>query len=178
MAVRRIAFPIVFKKNDNQYSQTYGKYYPEAYRPATLSLSGLIERVAFEQSVYSRDIVRGVIEKVTKVMVELIEGGQPVKWDGLGTFTPYTESVKNGASAQQLVDPNFTGADYVKGIHIRFIPENEKGEELTSVKFKDLCVIETKGVLQKTVYGEGAAAKKFFKLLTINEFKENLEPQP
>ena len=71
MAERKIAFNIAFKKNDNQYNAGYGQYYPEAYSGTVLSLRGLIERVAFDQSVYSRDIVRGVVQRLTTVMVEL-----------------------------------------------------------------------------------------------------------
>jgi hypothetical protein len=102
MAQRKIAFPIVYKQNQNEQSAAYGKYYPEAYPPETLSLRGLIERVAFDQSVYSRDIAEGVIQRLTRVRVELLTGGQPVKWDGLGTFTPKIESVKGGVTETQL----------------------------------------------------------------------------
>ena len=49
-----------------------------------------------DQSVYSRDICEGVIQRLTKVMVELLQSGQPVKWDGLGTFTPKVESALLG----------------------------------------------------------------------------------
>ena len=79
MAVRKIAFPVVYQQNQNVQSEAYGKYYPKPYTPDTLSLRGLIERVAMDQSVYSRDIVGGVIQRLTKVMVELLQGGQPVK---------------------------------------------------------------------------------------------------
>ena len=34
------------------------------------AVRGLIERVAFDQSVYSRDIIEGVIQKLTTVMVD------------------------------------------------------------------------------------------------------------
>ena len=67
MAERKIAFNIAFKKNDNQYNAGYGQYYPEAYSGTVLSLRGLIERVAFDQSVYSRDIIEGVITKLRTI---------------------------------------------------------------------------------------------------------------
>ena len=102
MAVRKIAFPVVYQQNQNDQSSAYGKYYPKPYKPDTLSLRGLIERVAMDQSVYSRDIVEGVIQRLTKVMVELLQGGQPVKWDGLGTFTPKVESARGGMTEAKL----------------------------------------------------------------------------
>jgi predicted histone-like DNA-binding protein len=102
--------------------------------------------VAFGQSVYSRDIVEGVIQKLTTVMVELLKSGQPVKWDGLGTFTPNIQS--RGVSQIKNVS-----VDQIQGVHINFIPENAKGEELTSKKFKDLCVFEVLGYLVSTNIG-------------------------
>ena len=99
MATRKIKFPVVLRQNDNSYSQDYGRYYPEAVPGETLSLSGLLAMVAFDQSVYTEDIVKGVVQAVTRSMVELLKEGQPVKWDGLGTFTPRVEEASATASA-------------------------------------------------------------------------------
>ena len=63
MATKVIKFPVAYRQNTNSYSSVYGHYFPIAWRPETLSLRGLIERVAFSQSVYSRDIIEGVIQK-------------------------------------------------------------------------------------------------------------------
>ena len=160
MAVKKVTFGIAFKQNRNQTSQAYGKYYPEAWTPETLNLRGLVERVAMDQSVYSRDICEGVIQRLTKVMVELLQSGQPVKWDGLGTFTPKVESARGGLTEAKLADGDFNVADVVEGIHVRFIPENSKGEELTSSKFKDSCVLETLGIIELTQTNPGCAQGK------------------
>jgi len=159
MAVRKIAFPVVYQQNQNDQSNAYGKYYPKPYKPDTLSLRGLIERVAMDQSVYSRDIVEGVIQRLTKVMVELLQGGQPVKWDGLGTFTPTIESVKGGATEAQL-KAGVDVRDVINGVHIRFIPENEKGEEITSRKFKDLVVFTVMGIAERVSAGLTSGGKQ------------------
>ena len=146
MAVNTIAFPVAARQNNNDSSTAYGKWFLVPYWPETLTLRGLIERVAFGQSVYSRDIVEGVIQKLTTVMVELLKSGQPVKWDGLGTFTPNLQS--KGVTQIKNVS-----VDQIQGVHINFIPENAKGEELTSKKFKDLCVFEVLGYLVSTNIG-------------------------
>ena len=159
MAVRKIAFPVVYQQNQNDQSSAYGKYYPKPYKPDTLSLRGLIERVAMDQSVYSRDIVEGVIQRLTKVMVELLQGGQPVKWDGLGTFTPTIESEKGGATEAQL-KAGVDEREVIAGVHIRFIPENEKGEEITSRKFKDLVVFTVMGVAERVSAGLTSGGKQ------------------
>lgn len=145
MATQVIAFPVVARQNTNDDSTAYGKWFLVPYWPETLNLRGLIERVAFSQSVYSRDIVEGVISKLTEVMVELLKSGQPVKWDGLGTFTPNITSIGRANILSVAVDQ-------IKGVRINFIPENAKGEELTSKKFKDLCVFDLLGkiVTKKT----------------------------
>ena len=146
MAVNTIAFPVAARQNTNVISSAYGKWFLVPYWPETLTLRGLIERVAFGQSVYSRDIVEGVIQKLTTVMVELLKSGQPVKWDGLGTFTPNLQS--KGVTQIKNVS-----VDQIQGVHINFIPENAKGEELTSKKFKDLCIFEVLGYLVSTNIG-------------------------
>jgi len=172
MAIRQIQFPIVYKQNQNSESAGFGKYYPYAWKPETLELRGLIERVAMDQSVYSRDIVEGVIQRLTKVMVELLEGGQPVKWDGLGTFTPSVESVKGGYTEHQI-KAGANVRDAIAGVHIRFIPENEKGEEITSRKFKDLVTFVVEGIARRVEVGTTAGGKKKYatNIQSLEDFK-------
>lgn len=135
MATRRLSFAYVLKQNKNDDSTAYGKWFAEAYSPTdTLSLKGLCERVAMNQSVFTPEIARGVIDKLTTDMSELLRSATAVKWDGLGTFRPSVES--EGANEPEQYDVN----TMVKGIHIRFIPVNDKGEELTSRKFADSLV--------------------------------------
>ena len=160
----------MYKQNQNEQSAAYGKYYPEAYPPETLSLRGLIERVAFDQSVYSRDIVEGVIQKLTRVMVELLTGGQPVKWDGLGTFTPKIESVKGGVTEAQLKAGSVNVRDAIEGVHIRFIPENEKGEELTSRRMKDAITFTVEGVKILTKVGVAPNQKTLVTIESLEKF--------
>ena len=140
MAVQVIAFPVAARQNTNDDSTAYGKWFLVPFWPETLTLRGLIERVAFDQSVYSRDIVEGVIQKLTTVMVELLRSGQPVKWDGLGTFTPNINS-------KGVNDTDSVSVDQIQGVKINFIPENSKGEQLTSKAFKDLCTFSILGKL-------------------------------
>ena len=172
MAVRKIAFPVVYQQNTNNQSLAYGKYYPRPYKPDTLSLRGLVERVAMDQSVYSRDIVEGVIQRLTKVMVELLQGGQPVKWDGLGTFTPNI----NGTGVNEVSQ---VSVDQIKGVKINFIPENSKGEQLTSKAFKDLCTFSVLGKLITTKEEHTAASgKKYYTYTRILQPLDYTPPQP
>ncbi len=152
MAVQIIAFPVVARQNTNDDSTAFGKWFLTPYWPETL-LRGLIERVAFSQSVYSRDIVEGVITKLTEVMVELLKSGQPVKWDGLGTFTPNVHS-------KGVNDTESVSVDQIQGVTINFIPENSKGEQLTSKKLKDLCTFDILGRIETTKKTKTSASGK------------------
>lgn len=160
MAVNVVAFPVAARQNKNDDSTAYGKYFLVPWYPETLTLRGLIERVAFDQSVYSRDIVEGVIQKLTTVMVELLKSGQPVKWDGLGTFTPTVTCEKHGRANFSTV-----GVDQIQGVHIRFIPENAKGEQLTSRAFKDLCTFELVGRIETEKIDLGNGKYKYQQIL-------------
>lgn len=165
-------FPVVLAKNNNEENAGFGHYYPRTNKPQTLDLRGLIERVAFDQSVYSRDIIEGVVQRLTSIMVEQLEAAQPIKWEGLGTFSPIVESKKHGCTKAQILAGKANADDLVKGIHIRFAPENKKHEAITSRKFADLCSFQFDGVLWPTVYGEGNDAVTMNTVLTLDEWKE------
>ncbi len=71
MAVNVIAFPVGVQQNQNSSSSAFSKWFFKPWYPKTLSLKGLIERVAFDQSVYSNDIIRGVIQKLIPIKTYL-----------------------------------------------------------------------------------------------------------
>ena len=119
MTVNNIAFPVVAYQNKNDDSTAYGKWFWKTWQPKTLSLKGLLGMVAFDQSVYSDDIVEGVLQKLTNTMVEQLKAGQPVKWDGLGTFMPSLDCKKQGVNEVEQVS-----VDQINGVRINFIPEN------------------------------------------------------
>ena len=161
MTVNNIAFPVVAVQNQNEDSTAFGKWFLRALYPDTLSLKGLIERVAWDQSVYSRDILEGVVKRVTTVMVEQLQAGQPVKWEGLGTFNPHLDCASQGNSELTALVKAADSA--INGVHIRFTPENSKGEELTSRKFAQLCSFEIKGkwIYKNVTPGEGETFKPY-----------------
>ena len=157
MATRKLSFQYVLKQNKNEDSTAFGKYFAEAYSPSeTLSLKGLCERVAMDQSLFTPEIARGVIDKLTTDMCELLQSATSVKWDGLGTFRPTVES--QGAASPEDYNINTD----VVGIHIRFVPVNDKGEELTSRKFAQQLVFVKYGekVTQKVTKPSGKKGYK------------------
>jgi nucleoid DNA-binding protein len=183
MAVNVIAFPVGVQQNQNSSSSAFSKWFFKPWYPKTLSLKGLIERVAFDQSVYSNDIIRGVIQKLTTVMVELLRSGQPVKWDGLGTFIPTLTNAKGGADSVEVAAANMN--ELIEGVCITFRAENEKGEEMTSKKFRQQCTFELAGVIQtrakEITSATGNKRKEYFQtLIPIKTYlnPENPDPKP
>jgi predicted histone-like DNA-binding protein len=126
------------RKNNNEKSDQFGKYYPKIDRKRTLSLKGLAKHISDHGSIYTRDVVEGVLSKLTICVPELLAQGVPVKLDGLGTFYPSIEAVPGGiesiAVAKELVP-----ADTVKGVHVRFTPEGSDLDNITSRVFKEKC---------------------------------------
>lgn len=159
MASKKLTFNIALEQNKNDESSAFGKWFGKTYSPnQALNLKGLIQRVAMDQSVFSEDIARGVIDRLTVTMVELLQSGTSVKWDQLGTFRPTVESVGVAEPTDYNVNTD------VKGIHIRFIPENAKGEEITSRMFADMCTMMTAGVwtVEKvTIEGKKKSVRRF-----------------
>ena len=159
MATRKIAFPVVYRRNNNISSKSYGKWFVESRPSDPLLLVGLMQMCAWDQSVYTPEIVQGVIDAISKVMLELMREGQPVKWDKLGTFAPYCETVKGGVAEEKMMGGEFKATDYIAGVHVRFIPENAQGEQITSRMFKDLCKFDVQGIVESVQYPDDPTKK-------------------
>ena len=151
MAVKNPQFEINIRKNDNEHSHAYGKYYPKAVEKQSISLRGLCNHMAEHNSIYGRDVIEGVLTKMSNCIVELLSQGNPVKIDGLGTFVPTVESVKDGITKADILAGKWNASTYVKAIHIRFRPENAAEDKITSRQFKEQCALSTKGVEEKFV---------------------------
>ena len=95
-------------------------------------------------------------------MSELLAQGQPVKLDGLGTFSPSVDGQKLGKA--NLAEAVAAGPDaMINGIKINFTPENTKGEKLTSRAFKDECIFEFGYLVESEVRTVGGKEKRFQK---------------
>ena len=138
---------INLRKNKNATSSAYGKYYPEVDTKKTLSLRGFAQHMADHGSIYTRDVVEGVLLKITDCLPELVAQGVPVQLGSLGTFYPTAEVTKRGAvqniAAMDGLNPN----DVVKAIHIRFLPDSTKLDNLCGPQFKNRCTLEFRNIV-------------------------------
>ena len=129
MATNKIELQYNLRQNNAEGKPTYELWYPRAVRRSTLNLKGLSTHIADHGSIYTPDVVMGVLSKFTSCLVELVSTGVAVKLDGLGTFYPTIEA--KGAETPV----KYNAEDYVKGIHIRFYPEGSDNDDLTSRAF-------------------------------------------
>ena len=137
---------INLRQNKNVKNSGYSKYYPEVDVQETLTLKGFAKHMSDHGSIYSLDLLEGVLKKITQCLPELISQGVPIRLDPLGTFTPTCSVDKPLAdiAAMEGADPN----DVVKGVHIRFLPYGVEDDNITSRRFKqEYCSLEFRNII-------------------------------
>ena len=148
MAKERIALGINLRQNKITGNAGYGKYYPEVDVQKTLSLRGFAKHMTDHGSVYGRDLLEGVLIKITECLPELVSQGIPVQLGGLGTFYPTAQVVK-GASVASIADMDGLNPNtLVKAIHIRFRPDATKLDNLCGPAFKNACSLELRNIVE------------------------------
>ena len=147
MTSEKIAMGINLRQNKIVGSSAYGKYYPEVDQQKTLSLRGFAKHMTDHGSLYGRAIVEGVLMQITDCLPELVAQGVPVQLGNLGTFYPTAEVAKNGAVADIPDMDGLNPNDIVKAIHIRFLPDATKLDNLCGPKFKDACTLELRNII-------------------------------
>ena len=141
MANDVISFPVNLRKNKNQYNAGYGNYYAEADAKDPLNLKGFARHLSDHGKLVDYPMAVLVLQNIVSCLKELVTQGQPVKLDGFGTFSPTIES--DGKKAVSTVEGSLeVGIDnLIAGVHLRFTPENSKGEKLTSRALKEECTV-------------------------------------
>ena len=138
---------INLRKNKNSKNAGYGKYYPEVDVQKTLSLRGFAKHMTDHGSVYGRDLLEGVLIKITECLPELVSQGIPVQLGGLGTFCP-TAQVKKDAAVSSIADMDgLNPNDIVEAIHIRFLPDTSKLDNISGRAFKEACALELRNIV-------------------------------
>ena len=109
---------IVGKKGEErqQVQKTYGKI---IYR-GTLGLADMAEHIMKHGSVYTEDVVIGVITKLKTCMQEMLADGYKVKLDGIGTLYPVLSS-KGVDNAK-----DFSANEAVTRLGISFLADQSK----------------------------------------------------
>jgi len=96
--------------------KTYGKI---IYR-GTMRLTDMAEHIMKHGSIYTEDVVIGVITKLKSCMQEMLADGYKVKLDGIGTLYPVLTS-KGVADAK-----DFSASENVTRLGIAFLADQSK----------------------------------------------------
>ena len=128
---------IIYQKyqNKNMESRAYQKWYARAKSIETLNTRKLANHISEHGSIYTPDVVYGVLEKFRSCLVEQLLNSKRVKIEGLGTFYSSMECTKGGAETEDKFNVN----EHIKGIHIRFLPEQAQELNLSSREFLKKC---------------------------------------
>ena len=121
----------VLKQNNNSDAKIYGKWFAYMKSVETLNTRKLANHIAEHGSIYTPDVVFGVLEKFRSCLLEMLMNSRKVKIDGLGTFFTTIENEKGGAISKD----DFNVQKNLKALHIRFIPEGEQELNISSREF-------------------------------------------
>ena len=119
------------KQNQNSFSAAFGKWYAQIKNLETLNTRKLANHISEHGSIYTPDVVYGVLEKFRSCLIEMLLNSKKVKIEGLGTFYCTLENQKNGA----LKKEDFNVNKHLKALHIRFLPEQTTEENISSRQF-------------------------------------------
>ena len=118
-------------KNQNEHNAAYGKYYARVKYLESMNTRKLSNHIAEHGSIYTPDVVYGVMEKFRSCLLEMLLNSKRVKIEGLGTFYATIECAKGGAVSKD----KFNVQKHIEGLHIRFLPEQEQETNISSRQF-------------------------------------------
>ena len=133
-------------QNQNEHNAAYGKYYARVKYLESLNTRKLSNHIAEHGSIYTPDVVYGVMEKFRSCLLEMLLNSKRVKIEGLGTFYTTVECTKGGAVSAD----KFNVQKHIKGLHIRFLPEQEQEQNISSREFlKQAEFVNVESLLKK-----------------------------
>ena len=120
-------------QNDIKDSESvmFGKWYARLKSIETLSTEKLAKHISEHGSVFTADVVEGVMKKVKTCLIEMLLESKKVKIAGLGTFYLTAECTKGGADKEE----DFNVNQHLKALHIRFLPDQTAEDNLSSREF-------------------------------------------
>ena len=179
MSVEKIALGINLRKNKISTSAGFGKYYPEVDVQKTLSLRGFAQHMVDHGSIYGRAVVEGVLMQIVDCLPELVAQGVPVQLGSLGTFYPTAEVEKDKAVLNIAAMEGLNPDDIVKAIHIRYLPDSTKLDNLCGPQFKNRCTLELRNIVdtqEVTIDGKERKVQTLKPVATaVAEYKAGIE---
>jgi len=141
-------------KNDIKDSDSvmYGKWYARLKSIETMSMAKMAKHISEHGSVFTEDVVEGVMKKFKSCLLEMLLESKKVKVAGLGTFYLTCECQKGGADKEE----DFNVNQHLKALHIRFLPDQTAEDNLSSREFiKKAEFVNVKALLSGTTDEDG-----------------------
>ncbi|MBR0275288.1 MAG: hypothetical protein IJQ76_03680 [Prevotella sp.] len=110
-------------QNKNRKSNAYGKTFARMVSTGTLDTNEICAHIAKHGTIYTSDIVKGVVEKFINCFEELLLEGYKLKLDGLGTF--YLSINTEGTETEEEFIPNAN----IKKVRVVFLGDQAKRSE-------------------------------------------------
>jgi predicted histone-like DNA-binding protein len=141
-------------KNDIKDSESvmYGKWYARLKSIETMNMTKLAKHISEHGSVFTEDVVEGVMKKFKTCLLEMLLESKKVKVAGLGTFYLTCECNKGGADKEE----DFNVNQHLKALHIRFLPDQTQEDNLSSREFlKKAEFVNIKSLLSGKTESDG-----------------------
>ena len=115
-------------KVKNVKSLVNGRFFGRVVPTETMDTEGLAQHIAEHGSVFTEDVVNGVLDKARRCILELLLDSKKVKLNGLGTFYLSAHNRKGGADTLE----DFSVTKNIQGLHIRFLPDQSDSKNLSA----------------------------------------------
>ena len=103
------------KKNKNEKSPTFGKWYAYPKAVSTLDLEGLASHMTEHNTPFSKGTIYGVLCDMVKCIKEQLLAGNNVKIDDLAIFSVGIRNSRGGADNEET----FTTNKNIEGVKLR-----------------------------------------------------------
>ena len=147
------------RKNENENSRGYGKYYFEVDRKQTLSLEGFAKHLSEHGGRYKYGEYKLVLEQIVDCLLELTSQGIPVDLNPLGIFSVGLRNKKNGLTKQQVLDGTYDISEQIEGVHMNFVPCAVGDHNFTSKEFVKRCSFEVRDIVKSRKETDQATGK-------------------
>ena len=138
---------IIYEIYQNQVEDhpSNGKYFARVKTIETLNTRKMANHIAEHGSIYTPDVIFGVLEKFRSCLIEQLLNSRKVKIDGLGIFYLTAECAKGGAESPE----KFNVQKNIEALHIRFLPDTEQETNISSRQFLKKASFINKAALFK-----------------------------
>ena len=148
---------IIYEIYQNQVEDhpSKGKYFARVKTIETLNTRKLANHIAEHGSIYTPDVIFGVLEKFRSCLIEQLLNSRKVKIDGLGIFYLTAECAKGGAESAE----KFNVQKNIEALHIRFLPDKEQETNISSRQFLKKASFINKAALFKDAEEDAEGAE-------------------